>query len=153
MAENKQKKGHTTEQSGCFLRCAPALHKTRLKASPSRYVPGEPTRATPAASMTWPHQPLGCSKHWLQLCHLPWAGDSPWIALTLLSDMGSADPDPTCGPMAQPGFSLSPRMSLCLRHCPTCSPSKSLLLGQCTILCRAKTIPPPNCCSYSGQLP
>ncbi|KAK4830712.1 hypothetical protein QYF61_012972 [Mycteria americana] len=48
---------------------------------------------------------------------LPLALSQGWLSNCSCLDTGSADPDPTCGPIAQSSFSLSPRRQMPLEKC------------------------------------
>lgn len=119
MAENNQE-DIPTEQTGHFHRCASALHKTRLKFSPWR-----PPRLS---QWQWaqPRQPLSCRRCRTQPCHQPQSGDGSQIALAQTWALLI---------LSQPSFSLSPRRSLCLIHCPVVSSQNHSCWGG--VQCRA----------------
>lgn len=143
MAEDNQKDGHTTEQSGHFLRCALALHRTRLKASPSRAAPAACPMATGASQPQRPPAPTP-----------PSALSQGWLWNRSCLDTGSADPDPTRGPPAprlQPVPKEVPLPQSPSYLFPLKITSAGAVYSAGALL--LEPIPPPNYCSYSDQLP
>lgn len=124
MAENNQK-DIPTEQTGHFHRCASALHKTRLKFSPWR-----PPQAVPVAVGTVAPAP---QLQTLPASALQSAPSWGWLPNCSSADIGSVVTLPAHGPMAQPSFSLSPRRSLCLSHCPVVPPQNVQALHSTTL--------------------
>lgn len=149
MAENNQK-DIPTEQTGHFHRCASALHKTRLKFSPWR-----PPQAVPVAVGTVAPAPQLQTLPASALLSAPSWG---WLPNCSSADMGSVDTLPAHGPMAQPSFSLSPRRSLCLSHCPVVPPQNHSCWGgvqchavQSLFLLQISVATPANCFKSSSS--